>query len=251
MSPYAYSYNPILVIAAVVPAIFLMIQVYKADRLEKESGRLLFSLAVMGILSTFFALVCENIGSFVLDTVLYDQGLVYNILMYFIVVGCSEEGGKYILLKFRTWKNPEFNCQFDGVVYAVFVSLGFALWENIDYVALYGFSVAVTRALTAVPGHACFGVIMGIFYGQARRYAYAGEYDRARSFRKKAFWVPALVHGTYDFICTMDNDLSGMVFLGFVLVMFVVCRRMVKVMSANDKYISAPPVHDDFWNERF
>ena len=65
--------------------------------------------------------------------------------MYFVVVAISEEGFKYVLLKKRTWKSREFNCEFDGVVYAVFVSLGFALWENIFYVLSYGFATAVAR----------------------------------------------------------------------------------------------------------
>ena len=89
--------------------------------------------------------------------------------MYFGVVAFSEEGAKYFLLKRRTWNSAAFNCQFDGVVYAVFVSLGFALWENISYVLMYGLSTALVRAVTAVPGHACFGVFMGVWYGLAKR----------------------------------------------------------------------------------
>ena len=50
-----------------------------------------------------------------------------------------------------------------GKVYAVFVSLGFALWENISYVLHFGFQTAIVRSLTAIPGHACFGVFMGAF----------------------------------------------------------------------------------------
>ncbi len=76
----------------------------------------------------------------------------YNVLLYFVVVALSEEGFKYLLLKKRTWYSSEFNCQFDGVVYAVFVALGFALWENISYVLMYGLGTAAIRAVTAVPG---------------------------------------------------------------------------------------------------
>ena len=51
--------------------------------------------------------------------------------MYFGIVAIAEESSKYIFLRHRTWNNPEFNCTYDGVIYAVFTSLGFALWENI------------------------------------------------------------------------------------------------------------------------
>lgn len=94
----------------------------------------------------------------------------------FVIVAIAEESSKYFFLKKRTWNNPEFNCQYDGVVYAVFVSLGFALWENINYVLSYGFSTAIVRAITAIPGHACFGVFMGVFYGLARK-----QYNRGKS----------------------------------------------------------------------
>ena len=31
-------YNWILILAAVIPAVFLMVKVYRSDRIEKESG---------------------------------------------------------------------------------------------------------------------------------------------------------------------------------------------------------------------
>ena len=106
--------------------------------------------------------------------------MIYDALLYFGVVAVSEEGFKFLLLHRRTWRESEFDCCFDGVVYAVFLSLGFALWENIRYVLAYGFATAVARALTAVPGHACFGVFMGAWYGAARREAaLAGNGRRA------------------------------------------------------------------------
>ena len=74
--------------------------------------------------------------------------MAYNAIMYFGIVAFSEEGAKYFLLRRRTWHSAAFNCQFDGVVYAVFVALGFALWENISYVLMYGLSTALVRAIS-------------------------------------------------------------------------------------------------------
>ena len=230
--------NPILIAAAVIPAMILLNYIYKKDRLEKESRKLLISLVVMGIVSTALAVVAERIGSFVLELVLTEGSLLYNALLYFGVVACAEEGAKYILLKRKTWSSPEFNCQFDGVVYAVFVSLGFALWENIGYVAAYGLPTALVRAVTAVPGHACFGVFMGAWYGMAKRYENSGEAEKSRQCRKLAFWVPALIHGTYDFIATLNATLSALVFVAFVLFLFFSAMARVRKISAEDEYIS-------------
>lgn len=235
--PALMTYNWILIISAVVPAIVLMGKVYKADKLDKESPALIRSLVLMGIISTFFALVSERIlGALLSRTVSFESPL-YNVLLYFVVVGFSEETAKYVLLKRKTWHDREFNCQFDGVVYAVTVSLGFALWENITYVMMYGFGTALVRAVTAVPGHACFGVFMGIFYGQAKRYDYLRCGKASSICRIMAVIVPALIHGTYDYIASMEVESSGWYFLIFVAVLFIVSYSMVVNASRKDRRI--------------
>ena len=212
-------------------------KVYKSDKSEKESKGLLLSLAILGIISTFIAIVAENIGQSILNSFLKEGTVLYNLLMYYIVVGMSEEGAKYLLLKKRTWKSPEFNCQYDGVVYSVFVALGFALWENVGYVLSYGFGTAMIRAVTAVPGHACFGVFMGVFYGLARRYMNEGKESESKILRVFAVLVPALLHGTYDYIASINSPGSGWIFAGFVVVLFIVAFFMIRKMSAQDRYI--------------
>ena len=186
---------------------------------------------------TALAIVTETIGENILLSFFDETDLGYLVLSNFLVVGLSEEGFKYLLLRWRTWRSPNFNCQFDGVVYAVFVALGFALWENISYVLMYGLSTALVRAVTAVPGHACFGVFMGIWYGAARRYANEGDFIGERVCRRRALWLPVLIHGMYDFIASLDFDYSGLIFIGFILVVFLAALRRVKIVSRNDRYI--------------
>ncbi len=224
----------ILIAAAVVPAIFLMVKVYQADRLEKEPMGMLIGLLFLGIISTSLAGTTEELGSVALANLFPNGGLISDALLYFIVVALSEEGFKYLLLKIRTWKSPHFNCQFDGVVYAVFVSLGFALWENIAYVLRFGFGTAVARAVTAVPGHACFGVFMGVWYGVAKRYELAGHVEESAHARKMALMIPILLHGVYDFIASMENDIMSILFLIFVGWMFRTALKLVRSVSAED-----------------
>lgn len=230
--------NPILIAAAVIPAIFLLVKVYQADRLEKEPPGLLISLVLYGILATGFAMVTERFGSFLLKRYFSSNILVYNILMYFVVVAVSEEGFKYLLLKWRTWRSPFFNCQFDGVVYAVFVSLGFALWENIGYVIRYGLGTALVRAVTAVPGHACFGVFMGTWYGIAKKYEGYGMEGKSRLCRIFAFLLPTLLHGCYDFIASYQHLHYAWAFVAFIVVLFVIAFILIKKMSLHDQYIN-------------
>ena len=231
------TYNLILIAAAVIPAIFLMIKVYKSDRLEKESGRALVNLVIAGILSSLIALVEERILSALLNSAVQKGTALYNVLLYFVIVAVSEESSKYIMMKSRTWHSPEFNCQYDGVVYAVFVSLGFALWENISYVLSYGFATALVRAVTAIPGHACFGVFMGVFYGIAKKYQIQGKASMSKLMRIMALVFPALMHGAYDYIASMEQVNSGWYFAGFVVIMFIVSYVMVNKMSKQDEYL--------------
>ena len=229
--------DPILIAAAVIPAIALLVYVYKKDRLEREPKGLLLSLILFGIIATSLALITERLGSAALPYVADEDTVGYNVLLYFVVVGCSEEGFKYLLLKDRTWTNPNFNCQFDGLVYAVFVSLGFALWENISYVLMYGIGTAVVRAVTAVPGHACFGVFMGVWYGAAKRYAAAGMERKSRTCRRLAFILPMLMHGAYDYIAAVEYENDALIFVVFVLAMFTLAYSIVNRASKQDKYI--------------
>ena len=239
-----FSVNPILIAAAVLPALFLLRYVYRADRLEKEPPRLLVSLVIYGILATFAAIITEELGELVLAMLLPEYSVAYNAVLYFVVVALSEEGFKYLLLKKRTWRSPDFNCQFDGVVYAVFVSLGFALWENISYVAMYGLGTAAVRAVTAVPGHACFGVFMGAFYGLAKRYDNFGDWDKSHQCRRLAVLVPVLLHGAYDFIATLEFEGYAWIFVAFVVVLFFAANRMIKTLSRDDRFIDYNDYND-------
>ena len=246
----------VLILAAVVPAAVLLWKVYQADRLEREPVSLLLSLVFWGVVATELAALSEQAGILLLESVLRPRpsvawqinwapvgavssqnDVLYDVLLYFGVVAVSEEGIKYLLLRCRTWHHPEFNCTFDGVVYAVTLSLGFALWENIHYVLSYGFSTAVARAVTAVPGHACFGVFMGTWYGLAKKESLQGKNGKSLLLRLLAVGIPMLLHGLYDYIAAARIQDYGWVFLPFVGVLFVVSWQLVRLMSRRDGYI--------------
>ena len=228
--------NPItiLVAAAVIPAFILLFETYKIDRLEKESGALLRSLVLKGIVATALAVVTERIGIALLSRFFPEDSFIYYVLLMYAVVGLSEEGFKYLLLRLSTWNNPEFNCRFDGVVYAIFVALGFALWENISYVFSYGLGTAMVRAITAVPGHACFGVFMGVWYGLAKKQQLWGQEDASIVSRTVAVLLPVLIHGTYDLLATMGN---AWIFIIFIAVMFAISFATIRIQAGKDHYL--------------
>ena len=236
LAPFV-TYHAVLIAAAIIPAIFLMVHVYRLDRLEKEDPRLLWELVKAGIFSSLIALVEERVLGVILDMTVAQNTVLYNVILYFGIVAFAEESSKYIMLKRRSWHSPEFNCQYDGVIYAVFVSLGFALWENISYVMMYGFGTAVVRAVTAIPGHACFGVFMGVFYAAAKKFERIGWQSRSKSCRVLAVLVPALLHGAYDYIATTANDEVSMYFVFFVLALFAASYVLIGKAAKTDEYM--------------
>lgn len=230
-------YILVLAVAAIAPAIYLMRYIDRQDSAEKEPGGLLFRLMCMGFLSALLAMFLEQLT----DTYLLNQFVYPSYTVYFIVVAISvgliEEGCKYLFLYLNTWKNPNFNYRFDGIVYAAFVSLGFALLENVLYVFSYGLEVAGPRAILAVPGHLGFSVYMGYFYSRAK----LADDLRIRSSRKSnlifAYLVPAFLHAFYDATAMIQTPSAVYAYLAFVIIMYIVVIRLIHSEAASDTEI--------------
>lgn len=228
-----------LVVLAIIPGIVMLTMVYRMDKVEKEPKKLLLKLFFFGVLSLIPTMIFEIIGEDVLlgdeSTYGYWQLAIDN----FLVVGFSEEFWKYFFLKKGSWKNKAFDYRFDAVVYAVVVSMGFAVPENILYVLDNGFVNAIVRALVSVPGHAAFGVAMGIYYGQAKYYECRGDKRGKRRNLRKAVLVPMLMHGFFDFCLSTDNILFVLLFFVYVIVVDIICIKKLKKYSLGDSRLSA------------
>ncbi len=224
---------------AVIPGIVLLVYIYSMDKLEKEPTSLLISLLIWGVISTFIAILGEQIGGNILQSIFGSAASDgRDLIEYFLVVGLCEEWAKRFVLKRRTWNDPAFNCRFDAVVYAVAAAMGFAIFENIGYVAMYGSSTAIVRAFTAVPGHAAFGAFMGLYYGEAKEKAVSGDMKGAKSKLNAALIVPLLWHGAYDFLATRDSVLAY-AFYPFIIFMFVTAIVKIRKCAKNDKYFDS------------
>ena len=228
----------ILLAAAVLPAAFLLYRVYQMDSIEKEPWSILRKLLLWGALSGIPAALVESLLTGVVQNLLQEGTLLYNFVFGFIVAALVEESFKFFFLYKFTFKNPAFNYRFDGVVYAVFVSMGFAILENILYVFQGGIGVAVTRALLALPLHAACGVYMGIAYGQQK----VNSLYKSASFGSVAracLPVPILIHGFYD-SCAFSAEnypIFLLVFVVFVILVFILTLRQLKKASQEDRHV--------------
>ena len=235
--------SPFLLLAALVPAAFLMVQVYRLDRIEKEPAGLLLKLVLFGALSGLAAGAIEGALTRVLDVTL-GGGMLRLMLENFLAVALVEEACKrWVVLKFA-WNHPAFDYRFDAVVYCVFSALGFAALENILYVAEYGFAVAVSRALLSVPGHCFFAVYMGIYLGQAKmaeramqRYYIELPDETPGQYLRASLLVPALLHGFWDFSLSVGGGLMTVLFYLFVLAFFIDAYRKLRFAAGSDEQL--------------
>lgn len=235
--------SPFLLLAALVPAAFLMVQVYRLDRIEKEPAGLLLKLALFGALSGLAAGAIEGALTRVLDVTL-GGGMLRLMLENFLAVALVEEACKrWVVLKFA-WRHPAFDYRFDAVVYCVFSALGFAALENILYVAEYGFAVAVSRALLSVTGHCFFAVYMGIYLGQAKMAERAMQWyyielpdESPGQYLRASLLVPTLLHGFWDFSLSVGGGLMTVLFYLFVLAFFIDAYRKLRFAAGSDEQL--------------
>ena len=245
---------PVLTLLAVIPSVFLLIKVYQADKVEKEPAPLLFKLFIKGLESAFFAAVVEALLiNFGLNTLVHlgliegEGSFLYHAIEAFLIVAVAEEGFKYYFLKQTTWTHPAFDYRFDAVVYAVFVSLGFATIENILYVwgsqieSGTGLQLSVYRGVLSVPAHCVFAVAMGIHYGAAKYAQGHEQFDLEEAGLRKAFLVPVLMHGFFDFALMMNQPLyTGLFFLFVILADYRALKAVGRASQTDTRVYKVP-----------
>lgn len=187
------SYLPFL--SALIPAIALLGYIYWRDRKSPEPLKQLLKATAWGVLAIPLTLVIVyplRWMGIIPDEFTTISGAIYDA---FMSAAIPEELSKLLLLWLFLRKNPYFDERMDGIVYAVCVSLGFAGLENILYVVMNEewASVALSRAIFAVPGHFCFGVVMGYFYSLAKF-----EPQHRTRYSALALIAPIVAHGIYD-----------------------------------------------------
>ncbi len=228
-----------LILVAVIPSALLILYVRRKDTLEMEPPRLIWSLVGLGILSVLPVMLLELGGLALLEALFREEDLLYTLIHWFLVVGLSEEFCKYLMMRLRTWKSPDFNCMYDALVYSAAVSGGFALAENVMYGFRYGMGVLFIRAVVSIPAHICFSVFMGTWYALARRFSAGGDAAKARQAHLLSVFIPAAAHGAFDLLASNTDSTPALVFfIAFVVIMFIVCFRMLKTQAERDTYIT-------------
>lgn len=219
-----------LVLLSIAPVIIIILYVYLKDKYDKEPKLLLFFCFLFG---AFVSIFITTLLYILFDYIIIpeENNIVEQFIKAFFIVGFTEEFSKYIIVRYYAQTREAFNEPYDGIIYAVMVSMGFAATENIFYVMAGGYEVALLRAVTAVPAHATFAILMGYYMGKAK-------FSKNRMQLNLIGLLLAIVfHGAYDFFLFIDF-IPGVWIGAFVSLAFgiVLSRNAIKSHQNNSHF---------------
>ncbi|WP_379162281.1 glutamic-type intramembrane protease PrsW [Paenibacillus sp. sgz5001063] len=209
--------------SAVAPGLALLTFFYLKDKYDQEPLLIVLKVFLLGLLIVFPIMIIQR------GLVLGLDGGPY--VDSFLISSGVEEGLKWFVLYHMIYNHTEFDEPYDGILYAVAISLGFATLENVMYAWYSHASIGsmFMRALLPVSGHAMFGVIMGYHMGRAK---FSGGV-KTKGILIMSLLLPWLWHGIYDFILTtMTNT-----WIWFIVPLMAVLwyGGMGKVARANNR----------------
>ena len=217
---------------ALAPGAAIMLYIYLKDKHEREPLGLLVISFLYGGLSTVLTLfISWPVNALILTK---EEDVVHQFFNAFFKVALIEEFSKFFFVRFILFNNRNFNEPFDGIVYAVMVSMGFATLENVLYVFQYGFATGVLRMFTAVPAHATFAILMGFFLGKAKF-----THRKVFYYSVIALLAASLFHGSYDyflFISYLPGIWTGAVIS--LVIGFSLSRNAIRLHQQTSPFIA-------------
>lgn len=216
----------VLLALAVAPGLAICLFIILKDRFNPEPALNLLVSFVLGMVAIAPAILLQTYLVPVLDAYVA-PGLLHTFLLAFFIVGLSEEASKYAMVRFYAYPKTSFDEPFDGIVYGIMVSMGFATLENIAYVLQYGLGTALVRMFVSVPAHATFGVLMGYYIGKAKF-----EPGRTREYLRQGLLIAIFFHGIFDFFLFLQEKnylqqyISGSILFLGAIVSFIIAVRL-------------------------
>ncbi|MUW14809.1 PrsW family intramembrane metalloprotease [Halorubrum sp. CBA1125] len=240
----------VLVGLSAIPALGLAAYVYVSDVTTGEPLSLLVATFLLSILTATFAAVLNSVA----QPFFQPFGFLGMVVFFFVIVGPIEETVKLLAVRLYAYTDDRFDAVIDGAVYGAIAGLGFAVIENLVYIAQSveladltlgiaalgaGDGITALRAL-AGPGHVVYSAYAGYYLGLAK----FNPGDRG-PIVVKGLVLAALIHALYN---TLVGPITGIVsyftglpsvitLFGFVLVFqgafgYVLLRKIWRYRDA-------------------
>lgn len=213
----------LVLLSALAPVAVALLYIFKKDSTQPEPPKWLAKAFGYGVLSALMSFVFSTplgaIFGLDLDAEVYPS-IIDAFADAFLLAAIPEELAKLIMLWLLLRKNPYFDEQFDGIVYAVCIGMGFAGIENVMY--LIGgiedgswIGMGISRALFSIPGHFLFAVLMGYYYS-----IYHWGIDRSPKAKALILVAPILAHGIFDGILFSTQVNEGLAVIGLFIFLY-------------------------------
>ncbi|ANE47988.1 peptidase [Paenibacillus swuensis] len=213
-----------LLSAAIAPGLTLLAYFYLKDRYDAEPFPKVVLMFMLGVFTVIPAIILQH-G---IEPLAGGHPFIYS----FVVTAGLEESLKWLVLMLVIFNHKVFDEPYDGIVYAVAVSLGFATVENIMYAwfSPNSFSALLYRAFLPVSGHALFGVVMGYYLGKAK---FTGQRNK---FIAYSLLLPVIWHGLFDYILLSSEQYWAWFIFPFMLILWIRSMRNVNTANARSPF---------------
>lgn len=216
----------ILFALSIAPGIAISLYFFFKDEYNREPRKHVIISFFLGMVSAMMAGLIES-GLLSITGEHGESSILFTVLKAFLIVGLTEEWSKYVMVKKYAFHKPEFDEPFDGIVYSVMVSMGFATLENILYVMEHGLATAIMRMFLSVPAHASFAVLMGYYLGMAKF-----KHIEKRSYLWRGVLAATFFHGCFDFFLFLQENrltaehVSGLLLFGGAIASYVIAVKL-------------------------
>ncbi|HUI88284.1 MAG TPA: PrsW family glutamic-type intramembrane protease [Anaerolineales bacterium] len=212
-----------LTIATLIPLVFLYL-VYVLDMYHTGTFRILLYCIAWGAIAYFLAVLVN-------DTLVNHNWVSEDLLIRFTAPFAEETlKGLFLLYLIR---RPNFTYFVDGATYGFACGIGFAIFENYEYVLgspSAAIALAISRVLSTNLIHATGSALIGIALGIWRV-----EHSRFRFLYPLGGWLSALaMHSIFNNIISDDTVLIFafvLSFLGIAIIVFAIFRGLKEEKS--------------------
>ncbi|MFC7060474.1 glutamic-type intramembrane protease PrsW [Halobacillus seohaensis] len=208
---------------AIAPAVALMTFIYLSKRIELEPLPLIIRMFIIGAILVFPLMF--------LQYAFENEGLIQSpLLKSILLAGLMEEFFKWFFLLFVAYRHAAFDHHYDGIIYGVAISLGFATLENIIYLFANGIEIALLRAVFPVSSHALFGILMGFYIGKAK---FSSE--NKKGMIALALVIPVFLHSLYDYFIV--SAIWPYLIIPFMLILWLVSIRKIRLANKHHEQL--------------
>ena len=219
---------------SLAPILFVFTFIYLKDKYEREPLIYLIFTFILGMLICYPVVFLGDQISIFTGWNSRSQGFALAGYAIF-VVALVEEGMKYAIVRIFNYNREEFDEPYDGIMYCVSASLGFAAIENILYVSESNdpLNLALLRTFTAVPAHGIFATTMGFYIGRAK---FMTSDVQATLEHIKGVSLAVLFHGMYDYFLFAEWEWLALVAFVLLAVNGIVALRAIQIHEGHSPH---------------